>query len=117
MSDSVSYRLANVEGLGLEGVDAALVQGARFVVFEYALSFGVMTWSSPSSAWLVRDEADARRVARRFTIPTAVLGWWCLPHGPEKTLRALRINRDGGVDVQLARWVVKQCDEIYRGGR
>jgi hypothetical protein len=99
MSSGIAYQIANVDGMTLAEVDAVLAAGGRFVIFEYTLSFGLVTFMRPSKVWLVRDDAEARRVARRYTIPTAIFGWWGLPFGPDRTLHALRANSGGGADV------------------
>lgn len=99
MSSGISYAIANVEGMSLAEVDSVLAGGGRFVIFQFALSLGLITYSRPSKLWLVRDDAEAERIARRYTIPTMLFGWWGLPFGPIRTVQALRINKGGGVDL------------------
>src|SRR5687768_16324954 len=99
MNESIEYRLTNVDGMSLDEIDAAIAGGARFVMFAYAISAIAFTFSKPTKIWFVRSDDEARRIARRFSIMTALLGWWGFPHGPIESVRALAVNRGGGVDV------------------
>lgn len=95
----LSYELANVDGLSLEQIDAILANGGRFVVYEFVVSTIALTFQRTSKVWLVRDDAEARRIAKRYTMLTTLFGWWGLPFGPLYSLRAMRVNKGGGVDV------------------
>jgi hypothetical protein len=52
-----------------------------------------------SKAYLLPSREDARSFGQRYSIPTLLLGWWSLGRGIGETVRALRLNREGGLDV------------------
>jgi hypothetical protein len=93
---------ASIRGLGRLTVGemrAAVKDGARFVVFEYVLSFvfGVRRRTSP--IFFVRPGEAVFWQALRYNLITVVFGWWSFPFGPAFTIGAIRDNLRGGRDV------------------
>ena len=48
---------------------------------------------------MLRKNESAFRKGLRFTILTALFGWWGIPKGPRTTIETLRTNLKGGTDV------------------
>ncbi len=78
---------------------AAVKDGARFVAFEYVLSFiiGVRRRSTP--IFFVRPGASIFWQTLPYNLITLVFGWWSFPFGPAFTIGAVRDNLKGGHDV------------------
>ncbi|HZY41395.1 MAG TPA: hypothetical protein VFF59_05270 [Anaerolineae bacterium] len=93
---------ASIRGLGrltIGEMRSQVKAGARFVVFEYVLSFvfGVRRRSSP--IFFIRPGESIFWQALRYNLITLVFGWWSFPFGPAFTIGAIRDNLRGGRDV------------------
>jgi hypothetical protein len=90
--------------LGIEGLSTAQVQeelrrGGRFVVFEYCVSFFVMTTRRSSDVYFVRAGQGTFGLSLGYTLLSLLLGWWGLPWGFVYTPLVLATNLLGGRDV------------------
>lgn len=90
--------------LGMEGLSAAQVQeevqrGGRFVVFEYCVSFLVMTLRRSSDVYFVRAGQGTFGMSLGYTLLSLFLGWWGFPWGFIYTPLCLATNLGGGKDV------------------
>jgi hypothetical protein len=76
-------------------------RGGRFVVFSWSIGLGLTTLRRSSAVHFVRagGRTPSLRHHLRYTLPTAVLGWWAIPWGPASTLASLKQNLAGGQDV------------------
>lgn len=80
-------------------LDKQLAAGARFVVFEYCISFVVVTLRRPTRAYSLRP--GERGLVRGFpyTLLSLLLGWWGVPWGLIYTPLAVLTNMTGGCDI------------------
>ncbi len=76
-------------------------EGGRFVQYQYCWSFLFVTFRRKSRYVLLASGDDGFWSALKFSVPTALFGWWGIPFGPFWTIGALRHNARGGVDVTL----------------
>lgn len=93
---------ASIRGLGRLTVGemrAAVKDGARFIVFEYVLSFVIGVRRRPSAIHFVRPGQSFFWLALPYNLLTLVFGWWSFPFGPAFTIGAVRDNLRGGRDV------------------
>lgn len=93
---------ASIRGLGRLTVGemrAAVKDGARFIVFEYVLSFVIGVRRRPSTIYFVRPGQSFFWLALPYNLLTLVFGWWSFPFGPAFTIGAVRDNLRGGRDV------------------
>jgi hypothetical protein len=93
---------ASIRGLGRLTVGemrTAVKDGARFIVFEYVLSFLFGVRRRPSSIFFVRSGESVFWRALPYNLITLVFGWWSFPFGPAFTIGAVRDNVRGGRDV------------------
>lgn len=93
---------ASIRGLGRLTVGemrAAVKDGARFIVFEYVLSFVIGVRRRPSAVFFVRPGESLFWLALPYNLLTLVFGWWSFPFGPAFTIGAVRDNLKGGRDV------------------
>lgn len=74
-------------------------KGAKFVVFEYAISILIMTFKRSSDVHFIRAGEGTFGKALPYTALTLFAGWWGIPWGPIYSVMALVTNLGGGRDV------------------
>lgn len=84
-------------------------RGARFVVYEYAISLLVVTWRRSSPVYYIPPGLSPAAFHWPYSMITLVLGWWGFPWGPAFTIGAVRDNLRGGRDV-----TIKMLDTILQ---
>ena len=115
-------------GRGIHGTDhlsdealaAELEAGGRFVVFQYCVSFFILTQhGSSKSIFFVRKGEIAAFKGLGYTFGTLLAGWWGFPWGLIYTPLALARNLRGGTDVtghvvaNVLRWHEAQAVSQY----
>lgn len=76
-----------------------LAQGAKFVVYSYAISAIILTFKRGSEIHYIRPGESAVAKGMPYTLISLVAGWWGIPFGPIFTILALAVNLGGGKDV------------------
>jgi hypothetical protein len=89
--------------------------GARFVVFKYSVSPLLVTLDYTSNIHLVDHAEDTRSLELRYSVVSAILGWWSL-FGPIYTVRSIIHNLRGGQDVtnlvvDYLKWLKEQIEQ------
>src|SRR5579862_7318468 len=82
-----------------ELIRAELDRGARFVIYQYCISAVFMSFKRPSDIHFVRAGEGAVGKGVKFTLLSAVCGWWGIPWGPIFTIQSIWSNCRGGRDV------------------
>lgn len=77
----------------------AISRGARFVVFQYCISPLAISLIRYSPAILLFTEEDFDSKSSSYNQLSRSFGWWSFPYGPRETLRSIRVNENGGVDI------------------
>jgi hypothetical protein len=115
-------KILGIDHLTPEQIDAALVQGGRFVFYEYCISVVFVTFRKPSSIFFLRPGERGVLRGLPYVVVSALLGWWGLPWGLVYTPAAIFLNLGGGHDVTtrvrefLAAAVVEVASEPVHGG-
>ena len=93
--------------LNRDDLRAALLDGARCVRYEYAVSCIAFTLQFQSKVHLVRSDDGRYGRGIVYSLASMVFGPWALPWGPLVTLHALWENYGGGHDVtdEIAEWL------------
>ena len=91
--------IKNLEGLSTEQINRELDHGARFVIYEYAVSIVVMTFKRSSDIYFVRAGENGMVKGLPFTFISFFFGWWGIPWGPIYTIGSLYHNLRGGKDI------------------
>jgi hypothetical protein len=73
--------------------------GARFVVYQYCVSLLIVTFRRSSPPQFVPAGESPAKVGLRWTLLTALVGWWGFPFGLIWTPVAIYKNLNGGIDV------------------
>lgn len=85
-----------------ESFESKLAAGGRFVVFRRVWSFLLFTRDRVTGpVWVAPGDTPAAE-AWKSSLFTFLFGWWALPFGPLRTIRALLWNAKGGRDVTEA---------------
>lgn len=93
------YKIIIEENISLQDLQKQIEQGKRFVVFRYCFSLIKITVNRFSKAYLIDKNTNIRKLKRKYDLVTIFFGWWGIPYGPTNSLRALRTNNSGGIDV------------------
>jgi hypothetical protein len=91
--------IVGLDGLSNEEVLWELRNGARFVVYQYCVSFLVMTLYRSSEVHFIRSNESAVWHGMKYSLLSLALGWWGIPFGPILTVAAIVINLCGGRNV------------------
>lgn len=103
-----AMQIRGVDRLSLQEIGLLLDQGARFVFFEYCISFLVVTWRKPTDIFLLRSGQRGVLLGWPYLLCTLFLGWWGIPWGFILTPKVLMTNLSGGRDVTDEVWAFLQ---------
>jgi hypothetical protein len=95
-------RVRGTRGLTWAQVEEGLKAGGRFVVFEYCISFVVVTLRRPTDVYFLRPGQWGFVRGLPYTLLSLLLGWWGVPWGFIYTPLAVFTNLSGGCDVTAA---------------
>jgi hypothetical protein len=89
---------------GIEGIDGQELQrelenGAKFRMYQYTFSMIIMTFKRPSDIYFIRAGHSSLAPGLKYSLLSAVVGWWGLPWGLFYTPWAIISNMTGGIDV------------------
>lgn len=96
---SIMAKIKGLDGLTNEEINAALDNGAKFVVFQYTISIVLMTFKRNSDIHFVQKDESTFSKSIGFTLVNLVFGWWGIPWGPIYTVGAWVNNASGGKDI------------------
>ncbi len=97
----LSTRIKKSQGLSDLEIYNMLDKGAKIVQYSYAISIIVMTFSLNTKPYLIPKGKNGKKEGIIFSIITILLGWWGIPWGPVRSIRALITNYSGGKKVQI----------------
>jgi hypothetical protein len=92
-------KIVGIEGLSVDQLNFELKRGAKFVVFQYAFSVVIMSFRRNSDVHFVRSGESTGGKSAKYTLLTALAGWWGIPWGPIYTIQTFITNGRGGKDV------------------
>ena len=91
--------IKGIENLSNDEINAALRQGAKFVVFQYCISVVVMSFKRSSDIYFIQPGTGTAGKAAPWCVLSLLLGWWGIPWGPIWTIGTVAKNLGGGLDV------------------
>jgi hypothetical protein len=92
-------KIVGAEGLTNAQMQEELQRGARFVIYQYAISVVVMSFRRPSNIYFIRAGQRSMTTGLGFPAVSLLFGWWGIPWGPIYTIQSLWNNFNGGRDV------------------
>ncbi|WP_075344369.1 hypothetical protein [Tenacibaculum agarivorans] len=90
-------KLKNVDDLNMQSLQKRIDNGYRFVVYQYSISLIAGNIFTVSPAYLLKKE-DTKKHTLKYNLLSSILGWWSL-NGVTNTLKSLKTNSRGGIDV------------------
>jgi hypothetical protein len=87
------------KGMTASQLAAAIASGGRFVRFQKAFSFVILTSFSTTPAIYLPGGNSGAGPAWQNSLFTMLFGWWGIPWGPIRSIQALITNAKGGIDV------------------
>ncbi|HQU86320.1 MAG TPA: hypothetical protein PKY59_24535 [Pyrinomonadaceae bacterium] len=91
--------IKGLENISPQQLSQEVMQGGKFVVFEFCISLLIVTFKRPSAIYYLRPGEGSIGKSLRYTIVSLFLGWWGFPWGPIYTIGAFVTNFGGGKDV------------------
>jgi len=91
--------IAGLEGMSNEEVLWEIQNGGKFVVYQYCVSFLVVTLYRSSQVHFIRSNESAVARGMKYTLLSLALGWWGIPFGPFCTIAAIAVNLAGGRNI------------------
>jgi hypothetical protein len=91
--------ILGISGFSRQALEEQLRAGARFVFFEYCISFLIFTLRHSSPIFFVRAGQWAWVRGLPFSLVSVVLGWWGVPWGVVYTPLTIVANSLGGRDI------------------
>ncbi len=92
-------KIVGLEGVSHEELAQELDRGAKFVVYEYCLSFLVITFTRGTNVYFVRSGESRLVRGLPWTFVSLAFGWWGFPFGLIFTPISIGKNLLGGKDV------------------
>lgn len=86
----------------VDELERQVLDGGRFVVFQYCVSVLVITFRRSSGVIFLRGNESGAGPALGYSMISLVAGWWGIPWGPIWTVTSLANNIGGGKDVTEA---------------
>jgi hypothetical protein len=83
-------------------LERQVLDGGRFVVFQFCISVLVLTFKRSSPIIFLRGDEDGARHALTYSLISLVAGWWGIPWGPIWTISTVSTNLQGGKDLTKA---------------
>lgn len=96
----MNYKLVLPEDLSLEELKAEIDKGCRFIVFSYCIGllFALLLKRLSPAIFIPHKEAVSK-YAKKYNRISYILGWWQIPWGAYYTIKYIRFNNKGGLDV------------------
>ncbi|GGH70667.1 hypothetical protein HNQ91_003065 [Filimonas zeae] len=88
-------KIKNFGDMPIEELNNQVANGARFVIFQYTVSIVVATFKRPTNIYYIPAGEKAIKYGAKYSVLSAVLGWWGLPWGPIYTIGSLGTNFKG----------------------
>ncbi len=98
-AEAYQSEIAGLEGMTNEEIAWELQNGGKFVVYQYCISFLIITLYRPSPVHFIRHNESAVARGMKYTLMSLALGWWGIPFGPICTIAAVITNLCGGRNI------------------
>ena len=110
VDDTDQGEIAGLEGLTNEEILWELQNGGRFVVYQYCVSFVVLTLYRTSQVHFIRSNESAVLRGMKYTLLSLAAGWWGIRSGRFlrsrrrcESRRRTQYYADGGDDGRACR--------------
>ena len=110
------WRIRGIDSLTARDLEEELARGGRFVLFEFCISFLIVTLRRPTDVYFLRAGDHGLIRGLPYTLVSVLFGWWGLPWGIIYTPLTVLTNLSGGHDVtaQVCEYLHRSPAEIAR---
>ena len=91
--------LAPTAGMTAQQVEDEINRGARFIVYQWAISVVIMSFKRNTGVIYVKPGESPAVRSLPYTLISFFLGWWGIPWGFIYTPQVIYKNLNGGTDV------------------
>ncbi|MBL4592431.1 MAG: hypothetical protein JKX68_01290 [Flavobacteriales bacterium] len=96
----MEHKLSIREGVSFEELQTEIENGGRFIIYQYCISiFFAITLNRLSPAIFILAKEDSTKFKSKYNSLSSIFGWWGLPWGPIHSIKSIRNNNQGGIDV------------------
>lgn len=96
----MKHKIIVPEKLSFEALKQEIAEGGKFIVYSYCISlFFAVTLRRISPAYLVPKSGPGKQIKKKYNRYNYLFGWWQIPTGLPTTLRNIKLNNRGGLDV------------------
>ena len=92
-------RVIGAEMMSREQVVDAVKRGGRFFRYYVVISGIVATRKEVSDIYFIQPGERSVKKGLKYSLLSALFGWWGIPYGPIYTVAAITTNLRGGIDV------------------
>lgn len=92
-------KIKGIENMDGGNIMSQIQQGGKFVIYTYCFSLILVTFRRSSDIYFIRAGEGSVKNGLKFTLLTALFGWWGIPWGPIYSIGAFISNFRGGKDI------------------
>src|SRR5580765_1475741 len=85
-------KIQGIEGMSSDRLQFEIQRGAKFVVYQYAISVLVMSFRRSSDIFFIPAGESSITKGLPWSLISLVAGWWGIPWGPIFTIQSLVTN-------------------------
>ncbi|MCL1807280.1 MAG: hypothetical protein FWG31_06230 [Oscillospiraceae bacterium] len=89
----------DIDNMSVSEIRQELRNGSCFIRYRFCFSLLFFTFMRSSGIYLIRDGESRAAKGLRFTVLTFLAGWWGVPWGPVYSIRSIKTNLRGGIDI------------------
>ena len=112
MADLYQSEIAGLEGMTNEEILFEMRNGGKFVVYQFCVSFLVVTLYRSSQVHFIRGNESAVARGMKYTLLSLALGWWGIPFGPICTIVAVAVNLSGGRNITPTAGILDSLKQV-----
>jgi len=92
-------KIKGMENISDADINEELRKGAKFVIYQYAVSALIVSFKRPSDIYFIRSGQSAIVPGLKYSLLSLVVGWWGIPWGIIYTPWVIASNFGGGIDI------------------
>ena len=98
---TIRHQLIIPDGIALDEIKQSIPTGGRFIVFQYCISFLVISHKkfSPAIYLPPHSQSQFEQYNVKYNRYSKLMGWWAVPAGIGNTISCISFNKNGGLDV------------------
>jgi hypothetical protein len=91
-------KIKGIDGMTMTNIQDEIAKGAKFVSYNYCLSFIAISFKRSSGIYFIKSNENAFAKGWPYNLISLIFGWWGIPWGIIYTPACLFANINGGDD-------------------